>query len=158
MSNANHPPAVLYEMRAMRRGSSSRSPSHPLHRSQQNQNKFASIPSFCISRSISIVLAAMSVWIRTLRVRHTLCTDLLREQVSMMRQHLGYAAYDVSILLSDDKKLEAMNRRERGIAKPTDVLSFPFLEALNPGTLEAPPHSDFQVSGGYAVVHLWGWG
>ena len=39
---------------------------------------------------------------------------------------------DVSVLLTGDEQLRAMNRQFRGLDKPTDVLSFPaLLEAAN---------------------------
>jgi probable rRNA maturation factor len=41
---------------------------------------------------------------------------------------------DVSVLLTGDEQLRAMNRKFRGVDKPTDVLSFPALpEAANGG-------------------------
>jgi len=41
---------------------------------------------------------------------------------------------EVDVLLTDDKGIHTINREQRGVDKPTDVLSFPALE-LSPGTL-----------------------
>lgn len=39
---------------------------------------------------------------------------------------------ELSLLLTDDEKIQALNREFRGLDKPTDVLSFPLWEAQPP--------------------------
>lgn len=47
----------------------------------------------------------------------------------------------LTIHLLDDERLRAINREQRGIDRPTDVLSFPLLESLQRGeqTFALPP-------------------
>jgi probable rRNA maturation factor len=46
---------------------------------------------------------------------------------------------EVSILLSDDEKMQALNKQYRGIDKPTNVLSFAGLDENNTAPFEAMP-------------------
>ena len=43
---------------------------------------------------------------------------------------------EVSVLITDDKGIQALNKEFRGIDRPTDVLSFP-LQELTPGDFKA---------------------
>ncbi len=45
----------------------------------------------------------------------------------------GTVLCEISVLLTDDTGIQEINREQRGIDAPTDVLSFPMLE-LTPGT------------------------
>src|SRR6185369_14737319 len=45
---------------------------------------------------------------------------------------VGHAEADVSVTLSNDRKLRVLNRTYRGKDKPTDVLSFPYDEPGGP--------------------------
>ena len=42
-------------------------------------------------------------------------------------------AYELSVHLADDRALQAANREQRGVDRPTDVLSFPLLPAFQRG-------------------------
>jgi probable rRNA maturation factor len=44
---------------------------------------------------------------------------------------LGVADHELSVLLTDDVRIEALNRKHRRKAKPTDVLAFPMDFAPN---------------------------
>lgn len=55
--------------------------------------------------------------------------------MSHIRDIIGYATYDVSLILTDDEKIAETNLETRGVDGPTDVLSFPFAEAVKPGVL-----------------------
>lgn len=75
-------------------------------------------------------------------------TDL-EQSLSLIRSHLGYPTYSVTLVLMDDDEMRAANAESRGVDKPTDVLSFPFQEVAVgdedglpiPGVL-APPEFD----------------
>lgn len=53
----------------------------------------------------------------------------------------GFAHAEVSILLTDDPGIHALNRQWRGYDKPTDVLSWPQFE-LTPGQSSAVPDGE----------------
>jgi len=64
-----------------------------------------------------------------------LAEQTVRTAIAAAVAALSTAAGEVSILLTDDKAIRALNRNWRGIDKPTNVLSFPAPDAT-PG---APP-------------------
>jgi probable rRNA maturation factor len=74
--------------------------------------------------------------------------DRLLRTVGDIRKILGYETYDVSLLLVDDKEMQDTNKRTRGVDAPTDILSFPFSQAAEPGTLEDP---EFDIPDYYAL-------
>lgn len=45
----------------------------------------------------------------------------------------------MSVLLVDDERIHEMNARDRGVDKPTDVLSYPMLEGSPVGAPEHAP-------------------
>jgi probable rRNA maturation factor len=49
-----------------------------------------------------------------------------------------YETYDVSLYLVDDETMQEANHDSRKINKPTDILSFPFHDPVEPGVLEEP--------------------
>ena len=62
---------------------------------------------------------------------------------------------EISVLLTSDNGIQEINREQRGIDAPTDVLSFPMF-ALSPGTLpdpetDADPESDCVPLGDMAI-------
>ena len=54
---------------------------------------------------------------------------LIRRAVCASLEYEGYAnAAEVSVTLTDNEGIRALNREFRGLDKPTDVLSFPLVE------------------------------
>jgi probable rRNA maturation factor len=49
-----------------------------------------------------------------------------------------YETYDISIYFIDDETMQEANRESRNVDEPTDILSFQFHEATEPGVLEDP--------------------
>jgi probable rRNA maturation factor len=73
--------------------------------------------------SLSLDIKASSVWRRLPRAR-----TLARETIAACVAECGFEARDgveVSLLLTSDEELKALNARWRGQDKPTNVLSFP---------------------------------
>jgi ssRNA-specific RNase YbeY (16S rRNA maturation enzyme) len=64
--------------------------------------------------------------------------DRIYETVSKIRQEIGYETYDMTLILLDDEDMQETNLETRGIDAPTDILSFPFHQAIKPGLLEKP--------------------
>lgn len=72
----------------------------------------------------------------------------LHETVQRISKILGYETYDVTLLLVDDEEMRETNFESRGVDAPTDILSFPFLEAQEPGLLQEP---EFDVPDYYTL-------
>jgi probable rRNA maturation factor len=49
----------------------------------------------------------------------------VRDAVAAAAEAISTAGHELSILLTDDERIRALNRQWRGIDKPTNVLSFP---------------------------------
>lgn len=69
----------------------------------------------------------------------------LQQTATEIRKHLAstpsgneYETYDVSIYLVDDEAMQEANNDSRKINEPTDILSFQFHDAIEPGKLEDP--------------------
>eukprot|EP00551_Chaetoceros_affinis_P012484 CAMPEP_0203677842 /NCGR_PEP_ID=MMETSP0090-20130426/29772_1 /ASSEMBLY_ACC=CAM_ASM_001088 /TAXON_ID=426623 /ORGANISM="Chaetoceros affinis, Strain CCMP159" /LENGTH=292 /DNA_ID=CAMNT_0050544865 /DNA_START=207 /DNA_END=1082 /DNA_ORIENTATION=+ len=69
--------------------------------------------------------------------------EKLEQTIKTIRDIIGYATYDVNLLLVDDEYMRSTNLETRGIDKPTDILSFPMHDtalggAKGAGLLEEP--------------------
>jgi probable rRNA maturation factor len=64
--------------------------------------------------------------------------DQIRDTMTRIRKILGYETYSVSLLLVDDKAMQETNKESRNVDAPTDILSFPMLDAIEPGILGKP--------------------
>jgi probable rRNA maturation factor len=64
--------------------------------------------------------------------------ERLRTTIYKIRDIIGYPTYDVTLYLVDDEIMQETNQDTRGVNKPTDILSFPFNQAISPGILEEP--------------------
>ncbi len=74
------------------------------------------------SRSVEIVVEGVSAPPRPARLTR-FCSKALRAA--------GFTAWEVAVLLCGDGRIQELNRRYRGKADPTDVLSFPREEGRN---------------------------
>jgi probable rRNA maturation factor len=57
----------------------------------------------------------------------------------------------VNVLLTSSREVRALNRRFRGQDKPTDVLSFPALPVVWPGSLTRATHASNEFSGDVVI-------
>ena len=75
--------------------------------------------------------------------------SLLRRAVRVsLRRMVGDTDWEVSLVLTDDKGIQKLNRVHRGIDQPTDVLSFPQLpgKAGQEGTVQGKLLGDIIIS------------
>jgi probable rRNA maturation factor len=68
----------------------------------------------------------------------TLDLNRLRTTVAAIRNCIGYDSYDVALFLVNDDEMRTTNKESRSVDAPTDILSFPFHEAVRPGLLQPP--------------------
>ncbi len=52
--------------------------------------------------------------------------------VSRVLRAEGFTGYDLTLVIADSRRLRRLNRRFRGIDRPTDVISFALLEGAQP--------------------------
>ncbi len=57
----------------------------------------------------------------------------LQQDAEKIMAHLGYADFDLGILLTDNQKIHHFNKKYRDKDKPTDILSFPIYPELKAG-------------------------
>ena len=78
----------------------------------------------------------------TLTIEQTLLDEILRA-ADVVGEVYGVKNSEVSITLTDDEHIHALNKKFRGIDRATDVLSFAFRESDEPAIIGA----DFDVLG-----------
>lgn len=83
-----------------------------------------------------------------------LSTPALRATIKKILTLLGYADYDIGVLLVSNKAMHHYNLTYRGKDKPTDVLSFPFHQAA-PGKLISPSADDEKNLGDIILAPLY---
>ena len=77
----------------------------------------------------------------SLPLPRSLDLPLLRTHTAAMLGALRCAGWDVGVVFDSDEAVRELNRTYRGVDRPTDVLSFPFHDALErPGVLPAAAH------------------
>ena len=77
---------------------------------------------------------------------------LVRRAVVASLEYEGYAnAAEVSVTLTDNEGIRALNREFRGLDKPTDVLSFPLVEYEE---CDAPAYDEDTTMLGDIVISL----
>ena len=78
----------------------------------------------------------------TLAVEEELLEEILRA-ADVVGEIYGVENVELSITLTDDENIHALNKKFRGIDRATDVLSFAFRESEEPEVLGA----DFEILG-----------
>lgn len=66
------------------------------------------------------------------KLYETLMKRVIRKAVT---EHYPSHRFEVNVTVCDDETIKEINKEHRGIDKPTDVLSFPFLDFDSPETL-----------------------
>lgn len=74
--------------------------------------------------------------------------DRLHDSITKIRKLIGYHSYDVALLLVEDEEMRETNLESRDEDAPTDILSFPFHEHVEPGVLVEP---DFDIPDYYTL-------
>ncbi len=59
--------------------------------------------------------------------------DTLKKDAKKILQFLGYATFDLGILITDKPHIHELNKQYRDCDKPTDILSFPYHSHLKAG-------------------------
>lgn len=70
----------------------------------------------------------MVVWLRNFQSAVVFSESLLKLHSTFLLHLLGAGSYDVNIVCMEEKEVQALNWRYRGVNSPTDVLSFPYHE------------------------------
>jgi len=72
--------------------------------------------------------------------------EQLQKDAQKILSLMGYADFDLGILLTDNQAIQCFNRDFRSKDEPTDILSFPFHPDLKPGeTIVAETEDDKNV-------------
>lgn len=83
----------------------------------------------------------MAVFVRTRRLgRSPVKGAEVRQRAERMLAATGHADAELSVLLCDDETIHELNRRYRGIDRPTDVLAFAMQEGMQQGK-GGPPNA-----------------
>jgi probable rRNA maturation factor len=73
-------------------------------------------------------------------------------RAALARQASGLRSAELGLVLASDARLRALNRRWRGVDKPTNVLAFPAHDGVGAGSKGAPPRQLGDVIVAYQTV------
>ncbi|KAK3841918.1 MAG: Endoribonuclease YbeY [Linnemannia gamsii] len=82
------------------------------------------------------------ILLKNMQKVHKISRPAVKAQLEMMLTAAGYKGWDVGLSLSGNRSVKQLNSQYRGKDKPTDILSFPFAEAIKPGKLPTPRSED----------------
>jgi probable rRNA maturation factor len=72
--------------------------------------------------------------------------EQLQKDAQKILSLMGYADFDLGVLLTDNQAIQCFNRDFRSKDEPTDILSFPFYPDLKPGeTIIAETEDDKNI-------------
>jgi len=72
--------------------------------------------------------------------------EALQRAVTELMRSAGLGENEVTIVLLDDETMAELNRRDRGVGGPTDVLSYPTHEPTDVGFPDVPHLGDVLIS------------
>ncbi|XP_036400730.1 endoribonuclease YbeY-like [Megalops cyprinoides] len=84
----------------------------------------------------------MSLILRNLQNVVPLRRARLRRDVETLRQIIGVQKFDLGLICVDNERIQRINNTYRNKNMPTDVLSFPFYENLEPGKMPVCHHRE----------------
>lgn len=95
-------------------------------------------------------------WNSRKEINKKIISDITRNIINRYKNLKTIKELELSVLLTDDKKMLALNSEFRNFEKPTNVLSFPDLEINWRYLLEFKPDADYMYLGdiafGYETV------
>ena len=95
-------------------------------------------------------------WNSRKEINKQIISDITKNIINRYKNLKTIREIELSILLTDDKKMLSLNSEFRGVGKPTNVLSFPDLEINWRHLLEFRPDADYMYLGdvafGYETV------
>lgn len=72
--------------------------------------------------------------------------EALLRALDRLAEGLGVGDKELTLVLTDDAEIHALNREYLDVDKPTDVLSFPLAEATDEGVPDIPHLGDIVIS------------
>jgi probable rRNA maturation factor len=72
--------------------------------------------------------------------------DALKRALEELKAELGVPYKQLTVVLTDDAEIHALNREHLGVDSPTDVLSFPLVEFGDEGFPDVPHLGDIVIS------------
>ena len=80
-----------------------------------------------------------TIEVRNLQRKHKIDQGLIRDKSKAILALCGLKDVELSILIVNNQRIQDLNKKYRGIDKPTDVLSFPMMGTeFNPPTPFSP--------------------
>ncbi len=67
----------------------------------------------------------MEILVKNGQRKHKIQSSHLKKRLAQILEALDQSACELSVLLTDDRKIQELNIQYRSLDKPTDVLSFP---------------------------------
>ena len=67
----------------------------------------------------------MDILVKNGQRKHKIQSSHLKKRLGQILEALDQSACELSVLLTDDRKIQELNSQYRSLDKPTDVLSFP---------------------------------
>lgn len=92
-------------------------------------------------------------WKKYPEINKKMLSSIAKEILAMYPNLLEVSEWELSVLLTDDDKIQELNKEFREKNKPTNVLSFPDLEITWLNILEFTPNADYMYLGDVAFSY-----